>query len=322
MKIQSMNSYREIFFSLVLFLLYACSNAENMQNTADPVGVNFDVSDLNHSEESKIHITESDLQNRQGPIVEGVNENFDEVKRRKKSVGLILGPGLNRTILYASMFAVFEKKSVPIHYIAGIGYGAIVASMYASKMSSSKIEWCFYNFFNKIKGKKPFSKAWNAAVKEHLLTQINGKNIEDFDKVLVLPVWDQNKNMITYKKRGNLEEALKFNYTLATFLEEEHSLSEFNYFDRDYFQKNGVDLLVAVNLLNNVKFSDVDSFSILGYEKLKNNFEKNKKYVDIFYNFTTNNILMDQPENVPELLLKASKESEKLSELILGEINN
>ena len=317
-----MNGLLKIFYYSILLVFFSCSNTSNIKNSAEPVGVNFDASDVNQPEENKILITERDIHNKQGPIVNGVNEDFDEVKSRQKSVGLILGPGLNRTILYASMFAVFEKKGVPIHYIAGIGYGAIVASMYASKMTGSKIEWCFYNFFNEIKGKKPFSKAWNAAVEEHLLTQINGKNIEDFDKVLVLPVWDQNKNMITYKKRGNLKDALKFNYTLATFLEEEQSLREFNYYDRDYFKKNGVDLLVTVNLLNNVKFSDVDSFSILGYEKLKNNFEKNKKYVDIFYNFTTNNIFMDQPENVPELLLKASKESEKLSELILGEINN
>jgi len=317
-----MNGLLKIFFYGILLVFFSCSNTENTQNPADPVGVNFDDSDSNHSNDNKILITERDLQNQQGPIVAGINENFDEVKKRQKSVGIILGPGLNRTILYASMFSMFEKKGVPVHYIAGIGYGAIVASMYASKMTGSKIEWCFYNYFNKIKGKKPFSSAWNEAVEEHLLSQINGKNIEDFDKVLVLPVWDENKNMIIYKKRGNLKEALKFNYNLATILEEEQSLNEFNYYDREYFKKNGVDLLVAVNLLNNVKFTEVDGFSISGYEKLKNSFKKNKMYVDIFYNFNTENVFMDQPEDVPELLLKASKESERLSELILGELNN
>ena len=317
-----MNKYCEIFLVCILLLLYSCSNTENEQNPADPVGVNFDAGDLHQSNENKILITERDLQNKQGPIVEGINENFNEVKKRQKSVGIILGPGLNRTIIYASMFAIFAKKGVPVHYVAGIGYGAIVASMHASNMTGSKIEWCFYNFFNKIKGKKPFSKAWNAAVEEHLLTQINGKKIEDFDKVLVLPMWDKNKKMINYQKRGNLQEALQFNYNLVTFLEEEPSLSEFNYYDRDYFKNSGVDLLVAVNLLDNVKFLDIDGINMLGYEKLKNNFNRNKKYVDIFYNFTAGNISMDQPENVPDLLLKASKESEKLSELILEELNN
>ncbi len=55
-------------------------------------------------------------------------------------LGLALGGGFARGIAHVGVLRAFEKAHVPIHYIAGVSAGAIVASAFASGSSSDEIE--------------------------------------------------------------------------------------------------------------------------------------------------------------------------------------
>jgi NTE family protein len=55
------------------------------------------------------------------------------------SVGLALGGGFARGIAHVGVLRVFEKYQIPIHYIAGVSAGAIVAAAYASGSKPDEI---------------------------------------------------------------------------------------------------------------------------------------------------------------------------------------
>lgn len=55
-------------------------------------------------------------------------------------LGLALGGGFARGIAHIGVLRAFERASIPIHYIAGVSAGAIVASAFASGASSEEIE--------------------------------------------------------------------------------------------------------------------------------------------------------------------------------------
>src|SRR5580693_4546919 len=62
------------------------------------------------------------------------------VARRETRIGLALGGGFARGIAHVGVLRAFERARIPIHYIAGVSAGAIVASAFASGSSSNEIE--------------------------------------------------------------------------------------------------------------------------------------------------------------------------------------
>jgi NTE family protein len=58
----------------------------------------------------------------------------------RPKLGLALGGGFARGIAHVGVLRAFERANIPIHYIAGVSAGAIVASAYASGSTSEEIE--------------------------------------------------------------------------------------------------------------------------------------------------------------------------------------
>jgi NTE family protein len=68
-------------------------------------------------------------------IQAGSSENHKETR-----LGLALGGGFARGIAHVGVLRAFERARVPVHLIAGVSSGAIVASAFASGSSSREIE--------------------------------------------------------------------------------------------------------------------------------------------------------------------------------------
>lgn len=62
------------------------------------------------------------------------------VSRREPRIGLALGGGFARGIAHVGVLRVFERERIPIHSIAGVSSGAIVAAAFASGTTSGEIE--------------------------------------------------------------------------------------------------------------------------------------------------------------------------------------
>jgi NTE family protein len=63
---------------------------------------------------------------------------FDEVQGPR--IGLALGGGFARGIAHIGVLRVFERERLPIHSIAGVSAGSIVAAAFASGCTSQEIE--------------------------------------------------------------------------------------------------------------------------------------------------------------------------------------
>lgn len=61
-------------------------------------------------------------------------------KPREHRIGLALGGGFARGIAHIGVLRAFEKNKIPIHAIAGVSSGAIVAAAFASGSSADEIQ--------------------------------------------------------------------------------------------------------------------------------------------------------------------------------------
>src|SRR5438128_1940187 len=55
------------------------------------------------------------------------------------AIGLALGGGFARAIAHIGVLRILEQNQIPIHYIAGVSAGAVVAAAYASGTSPDEI---------------------------------------------------------------------------------------------------------------------------------------------------------------------------------------
>ena len=60
-------------------------------------------------------------------------------RRPRPSIGLALGGGFARGIAHVGVLRVFEQYQIPVHYIAGVSAGSIVAAAYASGATPDEI---------------------------------------------------------------------------------------------------------------------------------------------------------------------------------------
>jgi NTE family protein len=61
------------------------------------------------------------------------------MKRRKK-IGLALGSGAARGMAHIGVLKVFEEENIPVDFIAGTSFGAIIGALYASGVSVAQME--------------------------------------------------------------------------------------------------------------------------------------------------------------------------------------
>ncbi|MFO7984009.1 MAG: patatin-like phospholipase family protein [Desulfuromonadales bacterium] len=136
------------------------------------------------------------------------------MKQRKK-IGLALGSGAARGMAHIGVLKVFEEENIPIDYISGTSFGAIIGALYASGVSVAQLEevgkgvnWArlarlvdpIFSTSGLIDGRKL------SVFLEDLLPR---KNFEDLDIPLALTATDVESGEAIVIRRGNLLEALR-----------------------------------------------------------------------------------------------------------------
>ena len=85
-------------------------------------------------------------------------------------LGIILGPGSVKAFAHTGIIKELEKARIPISYIVGIEWGALVGGLYATNTKINDTEWKLY----KLQAKKLSKDHW-------LLGKDNAKTIKDYD---------------------------------------------------------------------------------------------------------------------------------------------
>ena len=101
-------------------------------------------------------------------------------------LGIVLGPGSVKAFAHTGVLKELEKANIPISYIVGIEWGALVGAMYASSAKINDTEWKLY----KLQATKLGKKHW-------LLGKEKSKTVEAYSAFI--------KNNLANAKFNNLK---------------------------------------------------------------------------------------------------------------------
>lgn len=289
-------------FFLILVLLSCATPYREADRESDFAGVSMDAKGDSPSFLPSIEDTISEAQS-YGPAPIKIEQTESAEGQKKKALALILSPGLYRSIAQLALLREFERSSVDLHMLSGVGFGAIVAALYACGKTPEKIEWIFYKFYSRAKDIAPHSEKWFKVLETTLQGELGDKRIEQANKVFILPLFDTSKQELVLFKKGPLVKLLIDNMRVTPKLKSNYlsTIRHKIYFPKT-LKKMGADLVLGVNVLNERLFFETQ------------NSEQIKTYVEASRHMSTGNEGLDEylKLNLEEFALDTRKISDML----------
>ncbi len=193
-----------------------------------------------------------------------ISEDPTKGKERVPIVGIFLGPGLQRTMVFLDLFKELRRQRISVHVLSGTGFGNVMAGLMASDLSFGRVEWVLFKFWNKSKNYEAYSKKWYGVFEDVILKEFGSLDIQSFGQLVFLPsaLQDGKKHFFKIGKPRDVFRKVFFQF------ERKVGESGFIHFDKDIFLKRGVDITIYASVLGNqVILSKPNDF-------LKNSFEK------------------------------------------------
>ncbi|MBL6991156.1 MAG: patatin-like phospholipase family protein [Bacteriovoracaceae bacterium] len=329
-----LNFSKLISISTFCILIASCSfltseQIKQRKQGAGPAGVdllnNFSRKhNQKYSKVPKIQVKTIDT-NEYGPTT----SEYKTHNRPKRSslvpvVALLLGPGINRIGAHTQLLKEMEKNNIKIQVISGVGMGSLVAAMYASGITTSKIEWDFYRLFKKIDEKKPYSKSWIEDVQKLITRYFYKKSIQSTNLSLIIPVYDNGPKKVRYLTRGALDSALSSNLLLSK-PDDKHRFStpfQWEIFNSGPFYKFGADIVIGIDVLGesiDFKTGNYKLFDV--FNKIATRVQTQKGTLDRLFTMAGTNKL-DSLKNYPTFLQQSMENAQIITGQIKELINN
>lgn len=249
-----------------------------------------------------------------GPLPEGTPTPVASPSPNTKKtpvVGMILGPGLNRTIAHVGILKKLEESKIKVHILSGAGMGLVVAAMYAGGMSPSKIEWSLFNFFQNCGNLAPYSPQWAKKIDELLIRKIGHRRIDSFPKSLVIPLYDVEQKQLRFFVRGDVHQLIRAALQLYVGSNPQGGrwISAINrvIFDRKMMANYKIDLLIGVDVLGSEIVFGHDSGFLLGnFKKIAGLVNQQKMKVDLFWQLPSSSYPLDDNSDIAQFLIQSN----------------
>ncbi len=191
------------------------------------------------------------------PLLDKLGATITEPPALK--VGVILGPGGVRSFAHVGVIRALLKSRIPIDFIVGMEWGALVGGMFANKGQVHDAEWKLYKLEKKdlLKKRSLFSSKMNPIrvdqLRDFINTHFQGVHIEKMKIKFACPALSVKSGVIQWQKQGLLIRAIrrcwpyppifqpKGAWVAATF-----SLPE----AVQYLKKQGMELIIFVNVMD------------------------------------------------------------------------
>ena len=188
-------------YLLLLILLVSCSQLEQPAQVFESVNLNLD---------KKEDIAQPDLNlssgvGQYGPAVD--REVDSKRKSSQTSYAVILGPGLNKSVMSLELLSCLSRFGQKVNIVSGIGFSSVIAALYAQGNSAEEIKWKLYKVMRKLKKESPFGQRWKMEWTSFIEDNIDEKIIKKSSISLWLPLWEDGK--INYTSKINIKEYLK-----------------------------------------------------------------------------------------------------------------
>ncbi|MCK6593611.1 MAG: patatin-like phospholipase family protein [Bacteriovoracaceae bacterium] len=306
--------------SNISFLCQKNSSENSSKNNYRPaMGVDFTPPELTVQDEAPRIRTEETVDILDGKVFvedrEERNHNANKINPRKIKLGLILGPGLSRSVGHISVLRSIERSGTRIDFVSGTEMGAIIGAMYASGMTPEMIEWNFYKYFREKSNAKVFSPKWIEEIDEHFLKKFQNVRVEKLKKYFYVPLYSKKLKKVVFFNKGNLRNLLILNLKTRTQSPglEYTNASEFEVFNSGFMRSAGAEVVVGIDALGDkVSLKDSNEFLYGVYQRFIGNIKKDKKSVDLYFPLPLENSHLDSDEDAGANLQNASDYAQKI----------
>jgi len=269
-----------ILFSLLVFS--SCTTLDsNSDNGFASVDLNF-----NKFEESSAVIDPKDNVGTYGPIKD-VGITSSRSGDRPKSLGVIIGPSLYKSIEAVDVLKCFEKLDRKVNLISGVGYSLIVAGLYAQGDSPEQIKWKLYKELRNKK-LKPFSRKWLDKWTSFINKNVNKKKLLVSSRSLWIPEFNKSEGLVNYTSKGNL-----LNKIIRNLDQSDQSLPlKKNFLSNTSMKKLPVERVVIINTLSDrIELGNDDDYLLGLYGKIYSTLKRVDNSNILMININTNGAL-------------------------------
>lgn len=258
------------------------------------------------------------------------------MEKREPKVALVLGGGSAKGFSHIGVLRVLEQEKIPIHMIIGTSAGSLIGGIYAANPDSFQLEWLAFKIEKNdiLDLSIIYSKlgpAQGTRLESFVEQNVAVKKIED-TKIPFYPIaTDLNTGETIILEKGSLSKAIRASsaipgifvpVTFGNRLLVDGGVT--NSTPCDIARNKGADIVIAVNLLKDIKDYNINSVvDIIGQSVNIMMHQSNKtklKYADIIiepdtkgisiFDFTQKKVLMEEG-------IKAAKAAiPKIKELI------
>lgn len=247
-------------------------------------------------------------------------------KKKEPKVALVLGGGSAKGFAHIGVIRVLEQEKIPIHMIIGTSVGSLIGGIYASNPDSFQLEWLAFKMdkndildFSIIYSK--LGPVQGARLEAFVEQTVKTQRIED-TKIPFYPIaTDLNTGETVILEKGSLAKAVRASSSMpgifvpVTFgnrMLVDGGVT--NNLACDIARSKGADIVIAVNLLKDIKDYNISSVvDIIGQSIYIMMHESNKtklKYADIIIEPDTKGVSMfdfSQKKILMEEGIKAAK---------------
>jgi len=192
-------------------------------------------------------------------------------KKGEPKIALVLGGGSAKGFAHIGVLRVLEQEKIPIHMIVGTSVGSLIGGIYASKPDSFQLEWIAFKIDKNdiLDLSIVYSKlgpAQGTKLEAFVDQTVAVKKIED-TKIPFFPIaTDLNTGETIILEKGSISKAIRASsaipgifvpVTFGNRLLVDGGVT--NSTPCDIARSKGADIVIAVNLLKNIKEYNINS---------------------------------------------------------------
>jgi len=192
-------------------------------------------------------------------------------KKREPKIALVLGGGSAKGFAHVGVIRILEQEKIPIHMIVGTSVGSLIGGIYASNPDSFQLEWTAFKIekndildFSLIYSK--LGPAQGVRLERFVEQTVKAKRIED-TKIPFYPIaTDLNTGETVILEKGSLAKAIRASsaipgifvpVTFGNRMLVDGGVT--NNIACDVARSKGADIVIAVNILKDIKDYRIDS---------------------------------------------------------------
>ena len=238
-------------------------------------------------------------------------------------VAVILGPGEHYSPSYLGVLQAFEKKNIPISYLVGLEWGALMGVLYAMEGSTHQAQWNLYKKKLPFEKKNLWRKKKPASVFQFLDSfleaDIKSFPIANFKIPFACPSFSYSTQRLFWQKSGSVFSVLKKCLVHPPWLKPENSswISASFAFEESYeFLKDKVDMIIFIDGLSKNSYKNFqfehDFSNLTLYAQLKYHLRKFLKAKEEDPNFKVLKLNLSSSQSKNSLFLQGAQQAKDL----------